>query len=454
MTSVESTDTLSLATIFFVVIILAGGLVAYLGDFLGRKLGKARLTLFGIRPRHTAILITTATGLLIATSTIAILLAASYPLRRILVHGTTLMHDNGVLEKNNSYLGKRNDLLTRKQVDIKRQFDVNQAKTLEAERRLVVTQGKLRLAQSTERTLASKIAAQQNELNSYAARLRQEQAQLAVVLREKTEANKAARKAERDTQDAISKASKVMLSVYGNATYNAQAADLIQKKFDALRHTHPLFSAGEEVFRGVVKWSSDLEDIRRQISNILNEAGTVALKRGAKPAENGRAVRIDLDYQSASGKPRQTETSHISALRDQIFLSGLPCVVQVVCNANSLPEETVAVKLVPTLNVRAFDKGDVVACLNMDTSKDVQVLAAEFINFMAGEVRSAARGHNIIPRIKTGGEEVYIELDRARPASIIYQVKSMGGRVSVCAKAAEDTTAAGPLTLEFTVKAL
>ena len=42
------------------------GLIAYIGDLLGRRMGKKRLSAFGLRPKHTAILFTIVTGVLIA----------------------------------------------------------------------------------------------------------------------------------------------------------------------------------------------------------------------------------------------------------------------------------------------------------------------------------------------------------------------------------------------------
>ena len=54
-------------SIFFaIVLVLVSGFIAYFGDLLGRRMGKKRLTLFGLRPRHTAIGVTTITGMIIA----------------------------------------------------------------------------------------------------------------------------------------------------------------------------------------------------------------------------------------------------------------------------------------------------------------------------------------------------------------------------------------------------
>jgi uncharacterized protein (DUF3084 family) len=63
------------------VIVVVSGLIAYIGDLVGRKMGRKRLTLFGMRPRHTAIVISVVVGMLIAASTLAATFAVSKPVR-------------------------------------------------------------------------------------------------------------------------------------------------------------------------------------------------------------------------------------------------------------------------------------------------------------------------------------------------------------------------------------
>ncbi|ADB95579.1 DUF3084 domain-containing protein [Candidatus Atelocyanobacterium thalassae] len=62
-------------------ILVLGGLIAALGDRLGSKVGKARLTIGNLRPKQTAIVVTVLTGTLIAASTFSILLISSKSLR-------------------------------------------------------------------------------------------------------------------------------------------------------------------------------------------------------------------------------------------------------------------------------------------------------------------------------------------------------------------------------------
>ncbi len=65
-------------------IILLSGIIAYVGDFLGRRIGRKKLSLFKLRPRYTAFLVSIVTGILIATVTLLVLSAASEDVRTAL----------------------------------------------------------------------------------------------------------------------------------------------------------------------------------------------------------------------------------------------------------------------------------------------------------------------------------------------------------------------------------
>ncbi|MBK4728630.1 DUF3084 domain-containing protein [Oxynema sp. CENA135] len=69
------------AYVLILAVLVLGGLLATLGDRLGTKVGKARLSLFKLRPRQTATVVTIVTGIVIAASTLGILFALSESLR-------------------------------------------------------------------------------------------------------------------------------------------------------------------------------------------------------------------------------------------------------------------------------------------------------------------------------------------------------------------------------------
>jgi uncharacterized protein (DUF3084 family) len=61
--------------------LILGGIIAVSGDRIGTRVGKARLTLFKLRPRQTATLVTIVTGTLISGSVLTLIFGASEQLR-------------------------------------------------------------------------------------------------------------------------------------------------------------------------------------------------------------------------------------------------------------------------------------------------------------------------------------------------------------------------------------
>ncbi len=65
-------------------LIIISGLIASIGDYVGLKIGKKRVSVFGLRPHYTAIFVTIVTGILIAIITITVLTISSQDVRTAL----------------------------------------------------------------------------------------------------------------------------------------------------------------------------------------------------------------------------------------------------------------------------------------------------------------------------------------------------------------------------------
>src|SRR6266571_917482 len=86
------------ALVIGLLVVMCGG-IAYVGDLLGWRMGKRRLSLFGLRPRHTAVVFTVATGMLIAAVTLAVLMLASAGVRIAVTRGEQLLVENHWLKQ-------------------------------------------------------------------------------------------------------------------------------------------------------------------------------------------------------------------------------------------------------------------------------------------------------------------------------------------------------------------
>ncbi len=88
---------MNVAAVLIPTLILVSGLVAFIGNLVGRGIGRRRLTLLGLRPRYTAQVITVLTGMLITVVTLAVVLLVSNDARQALFHLRSLQQETRTL---------------------------------------------------------------------------------------------------------------------------------------------------------------------------------------------------------------------------------------------------------------------------------------------------------------------------------------------------------------------
>lgn len=92
-------------------LIITGGIIAFIGDKIGHRVGRQRLTIFGLRPRYTSILVTILTGIFIAGASLGILTIVSGDVRTALFAMKTLkanlVQSQGALKVKEKELGEK-----------------------------------------------------------------------------------------------------------------------------------------------------------------------------------------------------------------------------------------------------------------------------------------------------------------------------------------------------------
>ncbi|MBU1107945.1 MAG: DUF3084 domain-containing protein [Candidatus Riflebacteria bacterium] len=79
--------------IYIVILVIISSLIAYLGDVLGTYVGKKRLTVLGLRPRVTAVVVAISTGIFITLLTLGVMTILSEDVRTALFHMNSLRQD-------------------------------------------------------------------------------------------------------------------------------------------------------------------------------------------------------------------------------------------------------------------------------------------------------------------------------------------------------------------------
>lgn len=96
---------------FIPILLLLSAVVAYIADKLGKKAGKKRLSIFGLRPKHTAIFMSVSSGILIASITIVVMLSLSQNARVALFGLQNLKEEISTLSKEkDNLINEKNSL--------------------------------------------------------------------------------------------------------------------------------------------------------------------------------------------------------------------------------------------------------------------------------------------------------------------------------------------------------
>jgi uncharacterized protein (DUF3084 family) len=94
--------------LFIAILVVVSGAIALIGDRLGSNVGRKRRSLLGLRPRHTATLVTIVTGMLITMLTLGAILLLSEQARLALFGveklGKKLLYLNGQISQRNAQL--------------------------------------------------------------------------------------------------------------------------------------------------------------------------------------------------------------------------------------------------------------------------------------------------------------------------------------------------------------
>jgi len=90
---------MELGALLIPVLIVLSGAIALVGNAVGRNIGRRRLSIFGLRPRHTAQVITVLTGMLITVTTLLVVLALSQEARVALFRLNEVLQETRRLEE-------------------------------------------------------------------------------------------------------------------------------------------------------------------------------------------------------------------------------------------------------------------------------------------------------------------------------------------------------------------
>ena len=236
---------------------MLGGIIAYLGDRVGMRVGRKRLTLFGLRPKHTSIIITVTTGILIVAASLALLSIASEEVRTALFRmqeiqealATTRLQYEGVVEE-----------LSRQQAELER----TQAQRDAATRELALAEERLERISAEYAQVVNDLKEAEDNLEFTRQRVANLQ-QIGEELQRRIEEMQA-RIADMETEIARLEA-------------EMRAAN---RQLDLVRGGELAFQAGDIVLAAVIEGGRPVEEVEERLLDLLERADLVAVQRGAR----------------------------------------------------------------------------------------------------------------------------------------------------------------------------
>lgn len=216
-----------------IIMAIVGGLIAYIADKMGSKIGKKKMSVFGLRPKYTSILLTVISGTMIAVLTIGVMTIASQSARTALFG----------MEK----LQQELKLLNEEKADAADALSEAKNKVDEQNQKISILDAKIKESTRENDAMDAKLA-QMNEMYSQA------QAEVASL----TDA-------------------KVQLT--GEIENLEKTTDALRKGIINMREGQVYYRAGEIVYAGVMRGGLKHEENVAQVNWLLQNANEIALQR-------------------------------------------------------------------------------------------------------------------------------------------------------------------------------
>lgn len=493
---------------FILVMALMGGIIAVLADRLGRKLGKSRHTLFGLRPRRTAELLTFVAGFVIPIATILIIIAVSSDFRELIVRGTRALEDAKRYEARASELQKNVDSLTglkertekdlneknRELADARKQREAIIKKSNELQAKITSLNGSLEKLNAGVRKLTQKTStlnAQYQQAKEDYARVKasfaaqnqqfQDISERNITLeRENNKLDKDREQLSNDINNLRGKISELEKErtdlerqvADARVEYQKQLGDLnrqLKEAQDALskaqeslneaqsqaqfikgisnssRSQVMTFRIGEELARVQLGPNLTEEQARSLLNSLLRQAIMAAEARGAK-SNNQYPAAVIPEVRFNDGTIASTRDQIEEMIRQMRNLPEYTFIVAI-ANWNAFAGEPVPINIKRFKNQVVYEANDPIGDMRIDGSQSDEEVLEQLNKFFGEVIRPAAVAKGMLPTL--GAESSLGTLTTGEVLQLIRRIRDVNAPVRVYAIAAKQTRVADRLELVF-----
>jgi len=404
------------------ILAITGGLIAYIGDKLGTKVGKKKLTIFGLRPKHTSIVVTIITGTLITVSTIGILAIVSRDVRTALfgmealkTELTTLSHDvddkNKELDDSRSALDAKTAEYTA--LDSKVQDTAEKLATISSELNDVIAQ-----RDQTARQLA------QTQADYAAARGDLSTAQTAIATLQHT-------KAELDLR--VTSLTDAKTTLQADVDHLNTFTNKLKKGIQVVREGSIIYRAGEILTTAILSGGGNQNDTVKELADVIYRTNQGIVDKLGIEDKNYEVLWIG-----------QSEFDKMVA---EVRASQQHVILRITAGGNTVYGEPILGHLGIFPNTHVYRQGQTIHMETVDLKTD-GAQAEQIVMLFLEKVNDAAVKQGVLPDPLQGtvgsisGTEFY---------EAVNAVKRSNGKITLVATAKDNIYAAGPLKIKIHV---
>ncbi len=432
--------------VLILAVLVLGGAIATLGDRIGMGVGKARLSLFNLRPRQTATLITILTGGVISASTLILLFGVSRQLR------------TGVfqLEQIQADLNQaQTDLDTARQEKTSIETELTTARQQQdnAQKRLQQINNSLQTAIDQRQEIQDELAQTQGQLqqrqealDQTQGQLQQTRGQLSSVSNQINTLESDISRLESDLDLQIAQRDREIAQRQQRLSQLQAQQSLLQEDVTRLEQQYQDIFLGnvalgrfESLALGIIRVETP-EGAQQAINRLLQEANRNALQSVApEPGAPRRQVLLlspDAVERLVERISDQQEYV-VRVLSAANYLIGEPCVV-----SGDVP--CIQVVFDASLNRLLYEGGEILATTNIDTSTLTNQALVEEYNLLISALLFRARQNGLV------GDTVQIaDGDTDSILNFLDDIRSAQRPLEIQVIASRDISTIGPLRVDL-----
>lgn len=403
--------------ILIAVVALMGGAIAYIGDKLGTKVGKKKLSIFGLRPKHTSIVVTIITGILIAACTLGILNLVSRDVRTALF---------GM------------DELKAKLVSLSQEVTAKNTELETSRKELEEKTKEYSALNEKVQTTINKLSAISHELAAVTAERDKTVSALAMARGDldKAEQEITALQATKTQLDSrINQLNEAKTSLEKDVAQLNKLTENLKQGLQFVREGAVVFRAGEVLYADTLHSGGNQEEIQKAFTGIVYNANqSIIQKLGVENKDLEVLWVAKADFDQAIDIIKANPDADI--------------IVRISSASNTVYGELVMGQIQLFPNNLIYAKDTVVYSEVVDVGRETHQTEEAVLAFLQ-KVNSAAVKKGILPDPIQG---TVGSMSGAQLYEAINKASRLGGKVELTATARTDVHTVGPLNIEINVE--